>query len=129
MAKRRQRQIPPAEWIASLIGGAIVLGTIGFLAFEAFQRGDQEPALTVSVVQVRETAGSFVVDVEVHNRSRAAAADVHLAGSARTTDGGQVQAQAMLDYVPGFSSRRASLVFESDPGRAPAVRIAGYARP
>jgi uncharacterized protein (TIGR02588 family) len=127
MPKRGHRQIPAAEWLASLIGGAIVLGTIGFLLFETVQRSDQEPALTVAVVQVRETGGSFVVDVEVRNASRGAAADVQLGGADRA--GGQLRALARLDYVPGFSSRRASLVFDSDPGPAPAVRVVGYARP
>jgi uncharacterized protein (TIGR02588 family) len=125
MARRGQKQIPTAEWLASLLGGAIVLGTIGFLAFEAFRQGDQEPSLTVSVLQVRQAAGSFIVDVEVRNLSSGAAADVHLAGG----EGGQLQAHASLAFVPGFSSRRASLVFGSDPGRAPAVRIVGYGRP
>jgi uncharacterized protein (TIGR02588 family) len=118
-----------AEWLASLLGGAIVLGTIGFLAFEAFRQGNQEPSLTVSVLQVRQTAGSFIVDVEVRNLSSGAAADVHLAGGEEGADGRELQAHASLDFVPGFSSRRASLVFESNPGRAPAVRIVGYGRP
>jgi uncharacterized protein (TIGR02588 family) len=128
MASRRQRQVPPVEWIASLIGGAIVLATVSFLAFETFRHGGQEPVLTVFVLQIREMSGSFVVDVEVRNSSRGAAADVHLAGSGAAADN-QIQAQARIDYVPGFSRRRASLVFDSDPGRAPAVRIVGYARP
>jgi len=129
MARRNQRTLPPVEWITGLISAAIVLGTIGFLASEAVRQGDQEPALTVAVLDVHETTGSFVVDVEVRNGSRGAAAGVHLAGSATTGDGQQVQAQARLDYVPGFSTGRASLVFAADPGRAPTVRIVGYARP
>lgn len=129
MARRGQRQIPTAEWIASLLGGAILLATIGFLSFEAFQPGNEDPALTVAVIQVREVTGAFVVDVEVRNQSRSAAADVHLAGHDRTADGQRIQAQARVDYVPGFSSRRASLVFQSDPGRSPAIRIIGFARP
>jgi uncharacterized protein (TIGR02588 family) len=129
MAKRGQRRIPAAEWLASLIGSVIVLGTIGFLTFEVFQRSEQEPALTVSVLQVRPTGESFVVDVEVRNQSPSAAADVHLAGADRTAAGRQLQVQARLDFVPGFSSRRASLVFESDPGTAPPIRIIGYTRP
>lgn len=129
MARRGQRQIPAAERIASLLGGAIVLTTICFLGFEAVQRDDEAPALTVSVIQVREMTGSFVVDVEVRNGSRSAAADVHLAGHDRSADGRQIQAQASVDYVPGFSSRRASLVFQSHPGSNPVIGIIGYSRP
>lgn len=128
MAKTRQRQIPSTEWIASLIGGAIVLGTIGFLAYETFQTGSQEAALAVTVLEVRQAAGTFVVEVEVRNDGRSAAADVHLAGSGGS-DQREASAAARIDYVPGFSHRRASLVFASDPGGQPSVRIIGYSEP
>jgi uncharacterized protein (TIGR02588 family) len=129
MAKRRQRDIPPLEWVAAIVSLVIVLGTIGYLLFEAFQPGSDAPTLTVTVVDVRQSVGSFAVDVEVHNGSRAAAADVHLAGFARSPDGREAHAQARVDYVPGFSKRSASLVFASDPGARPDVRIVGYSRP
>ena len=121
--------MPMAERVASALGAVIVLGTIGFLTVETIRRGDQEPALTVSVAQVREAPEGFVVTVEVRNQSRGAAADVHLAGVGRGTDGGRLQPVARLDYVPGFSSRRASLVFAVHPGSAPQVRVVGYRRP
>ena len=129
MAKPKQRTLPPAEWIAGLISAAIVVGTIGFLAFEAARPGEQDPALRVVVLEVHARSGAFVVDVEVRNGSRGAAAGVHLVGSATAGGGQQLEAQATLDYVPGFSSARASLVFAADPGRAPTVQIVGYARP
>ena len=121
--------MPMAERVASALGALIVLGTIGFLTVETFRRGDQEPALTVSVVQIREAPEGFVVSVEVRNRSRGAAADVQLAGIERGSDTGRLQPVARLDYVPGFSSRRTNLVFAVDPGSAPQVRILGYTRP
>ena len=121
--------MPMAERVASALGVMIVLGTIGFLTAETIRRGDQEPALTVSVVQIREAPPGFVVTVEVRNQSRGAAADVHLAGFDRGSDGGRLQPVARLDYVPGFSSRRASLVFAVHPGSAPQVRVLGYTRP
>lgn len=118
-----------AERVASVLGAVIVLGTIGFLTVETIRRGDQGPALNVSVVQIRQATAGFVVEVEVRNGSRGAAADVQVAGSDRASDGRQLHPVARLDYVPGFSSRRASLVFAVHPGSAPAVRIIGYTRP
>jgi uncharacterized protein (TIGR02588 family) len=85
--------------------------------------------LTVAIVQVQERAGSFVVDVEVRNQGRGAAADIQIAGSPGPGGAPQFQAHARLDYVPGFSVRRASLIFDADPGRSPVVRILGYAPP
>ena len=121
--------MPMAERVASALGAVIVLGTIGFLTVETIRRGDQEPALTVSVLQIRQGPEGFVVSVEVRNQSRGAAADVQVAGIEEARDTGRLQPVARLDYVPGFSSRRASLVFAVHPGSAPQVRILGYTRP
>jgi uncharacterized protein (TIGR02588 family) len=129
MARREPRRMPAVERAATSLGAAIVLATLGILGFQALQDGPEEPALTVTVLQVRETGATFVVDVEVRNDSRNAAADVHVAAADRTAAGEQLQAQAALAYVPGFSRRRASLVLQSDPGQNPMISIIGYTRP
>jgi uncharacterized protein (TIGR02588 family) len=121
--------MPAVERVATSLGAAIVLVTLGILGFEALQNGNEEPALTVTVIQVREANALFVVDVEVRNESRSAAADVHVAAPDRTPAGQQVQAVATLDYVPGFSSRRATLVLQSDPAEKPMISVIGYTRP
>ena len=129
MARRLKRRIPLAEWAVGIISAIIVLGTVGYLAFEAFQPDADEPALTATVLEIRERNGSFVVEVEVRNASRGAAAEVHIAGVARAGDGRERQGQALVDFVPGFSTRRASLVFDVNPGTDADVRIVGYTRP
>jgi uncharacterized protein (TIGR02588 family) len=83
----------------------------------------------VTVTGVRESAGSFVVDVEVRNSSRQAAADVHLTGMAASKDGPAALPHARLDYVPGLSRRTASLIFELNPGRDADVRVVGFSVP
>jgi uncharacterized protein (TIGR02588 family) len=129
MARPRQRRIPLVEWVAGLVSAVIVAVTVGYLAYEAFQPNPGPPALVVTVVGTREAAGSWIVDVEIRNDSREAAADVHLAGSARASDGRDARPEARVDYVPGFSTRHASLVFAVDPGATPEVRVVGYTRP
>jgi uncharacterized protein (TIGR02588 family) len=129
MARRRQRQVPLVEWVVALVSAVIVLGTIGYLAYETFQPGSEEPLLTVTILQTREAGGSFIVGVEVRNLSRAAAADVHIAGRVRSTDGVEAQGQARVDYVPGLSTRQASLVFDVNPRGQALVRIIGYSKP
>ena len=129
MGKPRQRKTPAVEWIAGIMGGAIVLGTIGYLVFAALQPQSDGPQLTVAVTGVRESAGAFVVDVEVRNSSRQAAADVHLAGMTPSREGAGAQPRARLDYVPGLSARTATLIFDLNPGRAADVRVVGYSVP
>lgn len=129
MARRRQDRIPAVEWVSGAIGLAIVVSTIAYLALETLKPAADQPALSVTVLQVRERDGVFVVDVEVRNDSRTAAADVHVAGRIPSTGAGEPGALARIDYVPGLSRRHASLVFGVDPGAHPVVRVVGYAKP
>jgi uncharacterized protein (TIGR02588 family) len=129
MAKR-PRQVPLVEWVIGAVSAAIFVGTIGFLLYEVLQPGPDAPQLTVTVLRVHESNGSYVVDVSVRNSSRAAAADVHIAGVVPSQGGGSVRGEARIDYVPGLSTRRATLVFSGvDPGKDPPVQVVGYTRP
>ena len=107
----------------------IVLGTIVYLVFEAVQGTPGGPMLSAQVRQVRAIGPTFVVDVEVRNHSRAAAAEVHVAGEARSPDGTKKEGRATVDFVPGWSTRQVSLVFDLDPGSKPDVWVVGYATP
>ena len=129
MGKPRARRIPAVEWVAGIGSLLIVLGTIGYLVLAARRSGSEVPELTVTVARVRESAGSFVVDVVVRNGSSRAAADVQLAGIPGARDGREAPPRARVDYVPGFSTREASLVFAVNPGNSAEVRIIGYSVP
>jgi uncharacterized protein (TIGR02588 family) len=112
-----------------VIGFVIVVGTVGYLLFETSSSGNTEPVLSAIVLRIREHAGAYAVDVEVKNSGRVAAADVHLAGLPRTGSGDGWHPKARVDYVPGRSARRATLIFHSHPGDAPDVRVVGYNEP
>lgn len=129
MSARQVRKIPAVEWITGLVSVLIVFGTLGYLVFEAIQVRSDEPLLSAHVLQVRRVGRTFVVDLEVRNGSRAAASAVQVAGVARSPDGSERNGQATIESVPGFSTRRVSLVFDVDPGSPPDVRIVGFSRP
>ena len=129
MSRREPRTIPAVEWIAGIISALIVLGTLGYLTFDAVQVSADDPMLSAHVLQIRSVGPTFVVEVEIRNQSRAAAAEVQVVGEARAPDGKARDGLATVDFVPGFSTRRVGLVFDVDPGKTPDVRIAGYSRP
>lgn len=125
----RSRRIPFVELVAGIVGLLIVIATIGYLAFETLRGGPRDPVLAVEILRVRQVEGSFAVDVEIRNRGQNAAADVHVAAATRSGQPDGLRAEVRVDYVPGQSTARATLLFAADPGSAPDVRVVGYAEP
>jgi uncharacterized protein (TIGR02588 family) len=130
MARARKRSdVPAIEWITGGIALVIVLGTLGFIGYEAFRGGVDEPRLEVAVETTGALPSGFSATVLVKNTTRRAAAEVLVEGMVRSGPG-QQRSEVRLDYVPGLSTRRATLVFQRPPadGRV-AVRIVGYTTP
>ena len=132
MARRRTRRdgIPTVEWVTGLAGLAIVVATLGAIAWEALRAGSGAPALHVTLETVTEGPAGYVAGIVVRNASRQAAAGVVVEGRIQGADGGATRSEVRLDYVPGLSERRALLTFPSAP-RPPgvALRVLGYTTP
>lgn len=126
---------PPAvtvlEVAASLLGLALTLGMIAFIAWEALTSpADAPPVVVVQPLEVRPAGDLWVVEFEASNLSSSTAAGVEiegtLSGGGRTLD----TARATLDYVPGKSTARGGLYFGSDPGGLDLeLRALGFADP
>jgi uncharacterized protein (TIGR02588 family) len=126
---RKKNGVPTIEWVTGVIGLAIVVGSLGFIGYEAFRDGPVDPQLEAVVERSGRSGAGFTCTVVVRNHSRQAAAEVLVEGVIRSRDG-EVRSEVRLDYVPGLSSRRATLVFPHPPGEdAVAVRIVGYTTP
>lgn len=125
------RGVSPLEWAASGLGLCLTLGLLAILGWQAWREpSEQLPAVTVSIVEVRETGGLHVVAVEARNSSPATAANVIVSGTLRQGGPTVEQSQFTLDYVPGGSSRRGGLFFTTDPTALDLeVRALGYADP
>jgi uncharacterized protein (TIGR02588 family) len=127
---RTRNGIPPIEWVTGGIGLVIVLGTLGFIGYEAVVGGPEAPHLSVAIETSGPAVSGFSATVVVRNESRQAAAEVLVEGVLRSRDGGEERSEVRLDYVPGLSSRRATLVFPAPPGEGGvSVRIVGYTTP
>jgi uncharacterized protein (TIGR02588 family) len=128
-ARKRKDGVPTIEWVTGVIGLAIVVSTLGFIGYEAFVDGPTDPQLEVTIETTGRAGAGFSATVMVRNQSRQAAADVLVEGVIRSRDG-DLRSEVRLDYVPGLSSRRATLVFPRAPGEdGVAVRIVGYTTP
>lgn len=128
--KEAQKRIPALEWLAALIGLAIVAGMFAFLIAEALRSDAGKPPM-MHVELVELTSGdAYVLEVEVVNSSGQTGAAVQIEGELR--QGGRVveTSNANLSYVPGNSQRRAGLIFTRDPRRYELeLRVTGYEQP
>lgn len=75
--------------------------------------------------------GDFkAIDVYIENTGDKAAKAVNLKGEVVGPDGKPIEAEATLDWLPGRSSRRATLIFPLDaPTTTPELEIIGYEDP
>jgi uncharacterized protein (TIGR02588 family) len=127
---RKNNEVPTIEWVTGAVGLAIVLGTLGFIAYEAFRNGPEEPRLQATIETSGPVPTGFSATVTVKNESRRAAAEVLVEGVLRSRDGTEVRSEVRLDYVAGLSTRRGTLVFPRAPDAGGvAVRIVGYTTP
>ena len=136
MTEARNRKSPPAdipalEWIAAGIGLLLTLAILGVMAWQAIAGGTEPPpAVEVRIAQVVAVRSGYAVEIELSNHSPATAAGVEVQGDL-LADGRVVESSRMtIDYVPGFSTRRAGLYFRADPrAHALDVRALGYSAP
>lgn len=129
MSTNRRRHIPLVEKAAVGISAVLVFATVGYLAYESLRGTAEEPVLTVEIAQVNQRPDAVAVVVEVRNGSSRTAADVQIVGSDPSSDGQGNEAHASLDYVPGRSTRRVTLMFAPPPASPPRIRVAGYTTP
>ena len=125
-----ERHEPPLlEWCAAALGALLLLGTIGFLTWDAFNGRDLPPDLRVTPGAVKLTAGGYLVQFRVENAGDRPAAQVEVEGRLQAA-GEEETATASFDYVPAGSGRSGGVVFSADPRQGRLTLSAkGYSDP
>ena len=125
------RSVSLLEIVASGAGLLLTLGMLAFIGWEALTRpGDRPPADVVESRQVAQIGDIWVLNFAAMNRTPSTAANVEIEGTLRQ-DGREVETgRTSLDFVPGGSTVRGGIFFQTDP-RAGEVelRALGYAQP
>lgn len=128
-AKKKDAHKPDAlELIVSWISGALFLGLLGFLLWDA--RQPSEPASFETTIESQSQRGSSAyVTVAVKNLGDEAAREVLVRV---VPEGGEAGAQAQftLDWLPGRSTRRGVAVIQGSVSvERLRAEVAGYAKP
>ena len=128
----RPREVPLLEWIVGALGAALVLGTVGFLVYQAvLGQGTSPPDVRLVAEEVVGLRNGYLVRFRAINEGRSTASQLTLEGELTGEGGGAVEtSETTLDYLPGRSEREGGLFFTQDP-RAFELRLRpkGYVKP
>lgn len=116
---------PFLEWLASAIGLLLTLGVMVVIARDAFNgSAGMAPDIELVARAPEQQGGRWLVRFDAHNRSPTTAAQVTVEGA---LPGGETST-AVIDYIPGRSTRGGGLVFTQEP-RGVRLRPLGYQDP
>jgi uncharacterized protein (TIGR02588 family) len=126
----RPRDTPRLEWLLGVVGLALLVAGVGYLAWQGLTSSSKPGALVVTVLDIHSVGDAHVVKFSVRNEGSENLSQLHL--SARLSDGNREieAAQAFIDYLPARSEQRGGVYLRNDPRRY-TLRIdpAGYMEP
>lgn len=103
---------PLLEWIASAVGLILTLGVMAVIARDAFNNSaEMAPDIALVARAPEQVGGRWLVRFEAHNSSPVTAAQVTIEGA---LPGGETST-AVIDYIPGRSTRGGGLIFSQRP--------------
>jgi uncharacterized protein (TIGR02588 family) len=121
---------PPWEWAVALLGLVLVLGSIGFLAYQVVAGDDSPPDVLISADAILPVKSGYLVQIRAVNQGGSTAAELRIEGTLRSESGSVETSETVIDYVPAHSHRKGGLFFTQDPRQfSLQLRAKGYAEP
>ena len=118
------------EWAVFGVGLVLVLGTVGFLAWDAARGGDSPPDLSVTLGSPERRAAVWAVPVTVSNGGQETAEGAHVEVVLELPDGTREEAEVDFAFVPRGSKREGWVQFLHPPATGRLTgRVTGYEQP
>lgn len=117
-------------WGIGLLGLLFVLGSIGFMLYEAIAGDSSPPDVIVEIDSILPARNGFLVEFRAINEGGRAAAGLTVEGELR--NGAQIveTSDSTIEYVPSHSEREGGLFFTLDPREYDLqLRAKGYETP
>lgn len=117
------------EKVFTLVSIVLLVSTVGLLLAETFQE-DAPPAFSISVEPPARSGSLTAVSVLIHNTGDETAKALQVRAEVPVSEEERIDAEASLDWLPGGSKRRVTLLFppETDLKKLK-VTIVGYEVP
>ena len=128
--KRSRVEKNRLEWIVFALGIVLVLGTVGFLVWDAALGEDSPPELTVTLGRPEPRGEGWAVPVTVRNHGGETAEGARVVVTLELPDGGKEEAEYDVAFVPRGSRREGWVHFLHPPGTGRLTgRVSGYEKP
>lgn len=128
--KRSRVEKNRLEWIVFALGLVLVLGTLGFLVWDASQGEDSPPELTVTLGRPEPRSEGWAVPVTVRNHGGETAEGARVVVTLELPGGEKEEAEYDVAFVPRGSQREGWVHFLHPPGTGRLTgRVSGYEKP
>ena len=129
MKKRRKIEKNWLEWAVFCAGAVLVLGVLGFLAYDGATGAGGPPHFQIELGRPERRGDGFHVPVRVRNAGGETAEGVTVEVTLEAA-GQAERGEFVLAFLPRGGTREASVTFHTDPaaGRLRA-RVLGYEKP
>jgi uncharacterized protein (TIGR02588 family) len=117
-------------WGIGVLGLVLILGSIGFVLYEAVAGDSSPPDVKVQVEAILPTQNGFLVEFRLINEGGTTAAGLTVEGELQ--NGAEIveSSDTTIEYLPSHSERKGGLFFTLDPRRYQLqLRAKGYETP
>lgn len=124
------KDAPLWMWSIAFLGLAMVVGSIGFMLYEAIAGERTPPDVIVQVDLIVPTRNGHLVKFRAVNEGGSTAEGVTVEGKLMNGPESIETSNTTLEYVPSYSMREGGLYFTLDPTQYELrVRAKGYEKP
>lgn len=128
--REKLNEAPLWMWGIALLGLVLVLGSIGFMLYEAAAGDSSPPNVTVRIDSILPTQSGFLVEFRVVNEGGSTAEGLTVEGELKRGTERVETSNTTIEYVPSHSEREGGLFFTFDPRQYELlVRAKGYEKP
>lgn len=111
----RRSTTSAVEWIVAAAGVTLLVVMLSYLLFIAMAHGEGAPVPVISHKPAKPGKAGFVVDYEIANEGKSAAAQLVVTGQLLIGDRVVEERYGLIDYVAQDSKQKGSLIFQRDP--------------
>jgi uncharacterized protein (TIGR02588 family) len=129
--QEKLKDAPLWVWGIAFFGLALVLGSIGFMLYEAVAGDSSPPDVMVHVDSILPTRNGYLVRFRAINEGGSTAEGLTVEG-VLLKNGTEIveNSNTVIEYVPAHSEREGGLFFTSDPRQYELrLRAKGYEKP